>query len=309
MNETHLNDTIARIWGPSKCLEARNGLTTAYLTDYAMLQGCGGRDHARTSGIYVVITDSTPEAKNRNNGTGVVVGATVPTKAFAVAKDVAEFNLGTVTVDEGDITTGLNALGGISACTGAVFAGLRVAIAGLKTITQQIAAGTAKNGLSAAYAQMVGEVQNTFESNAVQRFGVRRLGIPVYKDWNYSQTRVNTYKRFPDGRVAASTLSFARQQYQNIGGQEQAQKKPWTVYITSSRVFPNPHQNGTVSIKPGSEVDKSSVFMKLDDEQMFDFCRQVCRFEEVWSVTTGWGLISEALRTKSSIVSGDSVGS
>lgn len=299
MNTGFINDTIARLWGKDKCLEARNMLTQAYLEDYAQLQGTGGKDHARSSGIYMVITDSTNEAKQRNGGKGLVVGATVPTDVFALAKSVAEYNLGTLTVDRGELTNAMNILGGVSAASYALYAAFKAGVIGLGTVAKNVVGGSLRReNVPSALAAVADDVMNVLQQNSVQTFMVNRLPIPVYKDWEYSQTRVNTYKHFPDGRVACTTLSMTRKKYQMIGGQEQEQKKPWTVYITSSRVFPNPHQNGTVSVKPGSEVDKSVAFVKMDDAQMYNFARQVCRFEDVWSVTTGWPLISEALQIK-----------
>lgn len=293
----YVSDTIAQVWATEKCLEARNTLNIAYPCDYAMLQGAGGENHARVSGIYTCITDISQKAKQQNKGISPTIGATVPTVEFTKAKKIAEFNLGTTHLDDGDITKGFNAIGAIAAYVYAIFAMLVKIVTSVGVTAGNIITGRPVD-IPSIICNSAKEARKILADNSKQVYGMERVDVPVYKDWEYSQNRVNTYKKYPDGRVSVAVLSISRKQYQMINGSEVRQNKPWSVYVSNFRAFPVEQKNGTVSYNGSSKADEMAARIKLDDEQMFDFCNKIEHFETVWELTHCCGLLREGLRLK-----------
>lgn len=295
----YVSDTISQVWASEKVLEARNTLTTANLDDYAMLQGCGGQDHARVSGIYTCITDISQNAKQQNRGTAPTIGATVPTAIFSKAKTVAEFNLGNIHLEEGEITNGFNAIGSVAAYAYAIFAMFVGLITGIGIAAGNLIIGKiSRADIPRVVCDIAKKARETLQDKCKQVYSMSKVDIPVYKDWEYSQNRVNTYKMLPDGRAAVTVLNISRKQYQLINNADTRQNKPWTVYVSSFRAFPVEQKNGTVSYNGASKADETSARIKLDDEQMYDFCHRVEHFETIWEITNCCGLVRDGLRLK-----------
>lgn len=292
----YVSDLIAQIWTTDRCLEAMNALTVADPHDYAMLQGCGGQNHARKSGIVVVITDKSPGAVQRNGGKAPKIKATVPPVEFSIAKSIAESNLGGLYCEEGAITDLLNVVESLNAKSGSVLSVLSGAINLIGETAGKLIIGKAAHEqlpqiiCDGAKAQR--ELLRQIPDSQAQANSTRKLSF--YRDWEYTQTRVHTFDSSPDGRVGVAVLALSRKQYQN----EVRQAKPWTVYISQFRAFPVTHANGTVSYDRTSKADELMSRVKLDDAQMYEFCHRVERFEQVWEIANCCSPVRERQEAK-----------
>lgn len=294
------NDMISQVWGKEKVLEARNTLTVAYPEDYAMLQGCGGQDHARTSGIYTCITDISQSAKQKNNGTSPTVGATVPTSVFIKAKAVAEYNLGDIVLDEGAVAASIGDIGMIGNLLYFLFCAVFAVVQSIGLTAGNFLTGKMSvKDLPQAVLDTAKAARDTMNKANPNR-AAGRIPIPVYKDWDYSQTRVNSYKQFNDGTVAVTVLNISRKQYQDMGNGQPAQKqeKPWTVHVSKFRARPQVQQNGTVSYQYNTKCDETVARIKLSDDQMFDFCHRIEHFENLWEITECGNLVHNGVMAK-----------
>ena len=295
----YVSDLISQIWGKDKCLEAFSSLTVADPKDYAMLQGCGGKDHANRSGITIVLTDNTPAAVAHNGGKAAKVRATVPTGQFTIAKNIAEFNIGNTWIDTCALATEMSVFPGKAT---AAFDFLLEIIRNTGEALGDVLSGKVKTaGQTQALFNRVKAVyvkgSKFRELNFTAKAGTR-LELPVYRDWEYTQTRVHSYDRTPDGRVGCAVLSITRKQYQEINGAESRQMKPWTISVSQFRAMPSVQKNGTVSYVSGSKANEMSAWVKLDDGQMLEFCHRIERFEEIWEIANCTAMVREAQSLK-----------
>lgn len=294
-----VNDTITRTDIKEKIFEAKNTLTVANLSDYANLHGVGGHDHARKSGIFTSITDYSEQAKSSNNGKALTVGAMVSPVEFGKIKAVCEFNLGEISIDESDVSKSIGLIQYLAQAVRVIVMFLLALAEGIGTVAGYITTGklTVKD-IPEQTLEVCKKARKKIKDGYTESCSKTVYGIPLYKDYNFSQQRVNPYTRFPDGSVKVSTIQIQRTQYKEQNGALVQQKKPWNVRISTFHALPKNQPNGTVSYIGSSVRESQTVNFVLDDDTFYEFCNNIEHFVNIWEIANCVSLVQNGLKAK-----------
>lgn len=279
-----VSDVIVNAASANKFLDFKDSLNPANQEDYAMLHGAGGKDHAMISTITALITDYSA-------GTGaasVSVKANLPPHIFDVIKTACEANMTkqSVPVDGfwGFIMDACaiaqqtyNEVTGLAKAVPLFFKGIINAAATAVTGGEKDKA-LAYLGKAAKYAKEEAEKRG----EAAVRNPLLDTGcaaLPVYKDYFYSQTRVNSYKKLPDGKVPVSTCTISRESRKKGGS---LATLPWSVAIRNFNAFPRVSAKGTTAYDSKTISDKQEAFISLSDEDMHRCCYAVSHYIAVF---------------------------
>lgn len=287
------NDIIVRADASKRILDFRNALVPANPADYAMLHGAGGAKHAARSGIKVVICDY---SGGTGNGKSISVAANASPDLFPVLADVALSNMGQYGISPRD---GIwSKLFGRFREQGAVFGAFYALVQKLENTFGSTANGRIAPMAPPYYGELAGsfgQARVSMEACAAQNPQAAELSpVPFTRDFQHTQTRVNTRARSRDGFVPVSLLTITRQGY--VKGEKR--RLPWTVKITNFEARPSGQGNGTAAYDAGSMRNKQECFIQIPDDDMFRCCRRVTRFVEVWEIATGVSLVSNGLATR-----------
>lgn len=277
--------TIATVATKNKFIDFRDALTLAYVEDYGMLKGIGGKKHAYTSGIRILIQDNTGKSTSAN--------AIVPEYVFDIIGEVCRQNLHSPKPDRSVVKatrrSGMEVIPGLLSAVSNGFAAI------LNGGVQACANIVRGKGNQAGYVADIGGVlrnaESAFKNGAQNSISLQN----PYTDWQYSQTRVNIHKRGGDGFCPVSTCEIKRTQYRTDG---QLSGMPWQVTITSFEAKAKEHDNGTFSPDMSTVRNSTSLFINITDEQMWYAVYSVQHFVRVWEDAYAVPLVRAGIKAK-----------
>ena len=91
-----ISDVIYKTFGGDVTCDFSNNLVPAYKEDYANLWGVGGKDHARSSGIRITMTDTKQKVNDPRTGAekSLTVRAQIPPYVFEQMLEICKKNIG-----------------------------------------------------------------------------------------------------------------------------------------------------------------------------------------------------------------------
>lgn len=272
--EPRIQDVICQTANKGKFLEFRDALNLAYLQDYAMIQGVGGKDHAFNSGIRVWITDYTKKGSSFN------VYANVRPEVLEQAKAICEYNTGTIHMNPDPVSP----MNGLAVCSEIIKSLVRDTYQGLRLVAK------GKMDLISMVGKMFGEAKKQAEAKEAEK--AEAEAVEFYKDFTYEQTRVFPADGRQDGKYTVQILSFVRRQYRGEDKKEKS-KMPWLVSVSNFYASPKHYDNGTTSYLPNTAVERKDGFVQLTDADMYAMCYRAGRFVEIWENVFGMPLVKQ----------------
>lgn len=285
--------TIIALATKNKFIDFRDALSLAYLEDYAMLKGIGGKRHAYTSGIRLVIQD--------NSGTSSVntVNTIVPEYMFDIFEEVCKRNLCSPKPPKATARgTCFNGDDQLKQQIGTIYAAIGTLVRGgvqaarniIKNKSDALAAtGEVGSAIRASYDVFANPAAESGSSNP-------------YADYYYSQSRVNVHKRDASGYCPVTSCVIKREQYRTDGN---LSASPWSITISTYEAIPVEHENGTFSPNmktmrnaAGVSGKSDTLFINLSDEQMWSAIHAVQHFIRVWETTCCTPLIRDGIKAK-----------
>jgi hypothetical protein len=272
-----------------KFLDFRDALTIAYLEDYAMIQGIGGKNHAPNSGIRLLIQDNT--GKSAVPTANAIVPCYVINQMFEVCRE----NLCAPKSDKASRTqpkavrvTGMEAMqtsiNTIGTALATLFGGSMAAAANIIRNKGSEAGPLADFGgaIKKAYTVFTQAPQAVVPSSP-------------YTEFAYHQDRVNIYKKDAEGFCPVNSCDIKRTQYRNDG---QISDNPWSIIISTYEAKAVEHDNGTFSPDMKSMRGQSRLFVQISDQEMWRCVYAVERFIRLWEITYGTQLIKAGIAAK-----------
>ena len=253
MEDNNISHVIWTVGGNKKFFDMRNGLQLAYVKDYAMLYGKGGKKHAPRGGIIFSITDYSGSKSQ-------FAKATVPISLIYKIKVICEKNFGTDHNGVAEVASGVTyAIGKVDNMSNAFIKFCNFAIGACHRLLTGTSKGT------------VAEIGNSLtEANKILMTNAPANPIPVrepYTEVVYHQERVNVYKHDPnDNFVPVSSCDVSRTQYRKDGS---LSKLPWNITIKNFWAQPNNQRNGTTSYNARNVRDLVNVNINISDDDMY----------------------------------------
>lgn len=278
-----LSNLITKVHGRDKVVSLHDALIPALPKDYANIHGVGGKDHAPVSGIKLILCDY-------SKGTGeasVTVSVNLDPTLFPRMAHIAESNIGeylapidgvwsktvaTHNMQRSMLNTMLNLIQGSVAVLAAAVKGEKTALAGFGRL-------------------LADNKQSLKEERGGQE---EMLRIPFTRDFQHTQTRVNSYKVGQDGFCPVSVLTIQRQGWYN----GQARKLPWTIKASNFEARMKQSDKGTTSYDGTSVRNKQEAFIQISDEDWYRACTAVSRFVNVWELSVGPAAVKKAIKIK-----------
>lgn len=274
---------IATAATKDKFLDFRNALTLAYLEDYAMIQGVGGKHHAPNSGIRLLIQDNTGKAETPTADS--IIPCYILNQMFEVCKENICAPQDARAQNKAVRVTGMEAMQSSINTIGTAMATL---------LSGSISAAANIIKKKGSEAGPLADFGSAFK-NAYGVFSAAPNAVvpsSPYTDYSYHQDRVNTYKIDAEGFCPVSSCDIRRTQYRQDG---QISKNPWSVVITNFEAKAIKHDNGTYSPDMRSVRKSSKLFVQISDQEMWRCLYAVDRFVRIWDMTYGSQLVKAGI--------------
>ena len=261
-----------------KTLDFSSNLCLADTSEFAMIHNRGGgnsRQGGWPSGIRIAITDGDK-----------YVRANLPPELFVAMEEIAKKNLGQMTLLPGPVPT---FMGNVAAGTQTAVNGLVNLTARAVSVAESLLQGKMKlksNVICSALYKGGGQVLDAMGTEVPD---IEAKALPVTVDWNYSQTRVNTYDRDEAGLCLVTLVTINRTGLYKGN----PSRYPWYFQVDQFRAKEKKSPNGTLQYEGSTVKDKVSAFINVSDDDALKLFHRVNRFVELWEIAYGIPLIKE----------------
>lgn len=118
---------------------------------------------------------------------------------------------------------------------------------------------------------------------------VMPISAGLFTDWEYSSTKVNSYRKGADGFVPVSDMTIRRQQYirSRDGNGWESKKLPWHIEIVEFEAQMKTEANGTTPYMHGTERNKKFASIDTDDNTLFEAVWLVNQFIDTYKIMMG----------------------
>ena len=277
---------ISKANAKDKVIDFRDGLVVALPGDYAMIHGAGGAKHAPVSCIRCTICDYTAGTGDKS----VTVSANLdPTTIDLLRRVAGRFAEEPAAFRRGSASAPALPAGSVL-LSGESFGQLKDAFA--------IMAKHAKEKtMSEDEFMQVGKMLQT--GLAPMQLPTTTGSAPVGKDYEYSQERVNSYRKGMDGLPAnhapVNRLSITHQSFRDNGD---VSRYPWIVKISNGEAEVKESDIGGTSYVGSTFKLISEAFIMLSDADMDRMMVQCSRFIRTFEDTFGIPLVKNGVEER-----------
>lgn len=269
--QTNVSPIIAKAFGKNKVVDFRDNLSFAYANDYAMIHGCGGKNHAYNSTIECVICDFTKGKGDKSVNVSYGIPVHVIHKLYHAS-----------------LKASFNELNGNDA--------LMPAVNNVLMWLRSVYGNDLRQGqfnpdlLASEYSRILDSCLPIGQelSNAVS-------SLTQNGTFSYYFEKSNPYVQRADGYAPVSSISI---NYKPLMQDGSASKYPWNIRIENFLAPLKRQENGSSYHISKNAKDKSSATVMLSKDD-FERCMFACEsfirnWEELYQPTIWDGLCRKA---------------
>lgn len=291
---------ITKVNGKDRVMDFRDQLSLARKDDYAAIHNGGGLDNeGYPSVIRMTICDY---SSGKGDGKSVTVSANIEPTVFDEWFDVCKANLGSTAIPlvkqtskeggkpwEHDLVA--NEIGclrknfvALINCTLTGLSGVIKVFAGLCTGKFKRGSEEEIKAFGAAFKEAQMQLKNATSD-------LKTLQYKRAVDYNFTQDKVNIYKKGPDGFAPVNRVFVTHQAFRPKDGD--MANYPWTLKITNGEARVVEKDTGAMTFDGKTLRNQTEAYIQVSDRDMYRMMRRITGFITIWENANGIPLILE----------------